>query len=87
MLVPPLEDLTIHYPFGCSAKVTWVVLSLLPLEEEDVIVQMGDEPIRNTGELSKFLIAHPPGETVSIVYFRGSKEKTTQVTFAEQPKG
>ncbi len=57
------------------------------LEEEDVIVQMGNEPIRNTGELSKFLIAHPPGETVSIVYFRGSNEKTTQVTFAEQPKG
>jgi len=57
------------------------------LEEEDVIVQMGDEPIRSTGELSKFLIAHPPGETVSIVYFRGSKEKTTQVTFGEQPKG
>jgi len=57
------------------------------LEEEDVIVQMGNEPIRNTGELSKFLIAHPPGETVTIVYFRGSKEKTTQVTVAEQPKG
>ena len=57
------------------------------LEEEDVIVQMGDEPIRNTGELSKFLIAHPPGETVNIVFFRGSRERTTQVTFAEQPKG
>ena len=57
------------------------------LEEEDVIVQMGDEPIRNTGELSKFLIAHPPGETVTIVFFRGSEERTAQVTFAEQPKG
>ena len=29
------------------------------LQEEDVIVELGDEPIRNTGELSKFLIAHP----------------------------
>ncbi len=57
------------------------------LEEEDVIVQMGDQPIRNTGELSKFLIAHPPGETVAIVFFRGSEERTAQVTFAEQPKG
>ena len=56
------------------------------LEEEDVIVKMGGEPIRNTGELSRFLIAHPPGETVTVVFFRGSEEKTTQVTFAEQPK-
>ncbi len=72
-----------------------IVVGVLPdspaakagLQENDVIVQMGDEPIRNTGELSKFLIAHPPGETVSIVFFRGSKERTTQVTFAEHPKG
>jgi len=55
------------------------------LEEEDVIVQMGDEPIRNTGELSKFLIAHPPGETVTIVFFRGSEERTTRVTLEERP--
>ena len=39
------------------------------LQEEDVIVELGDEPIRNTGELSKFLIAHPPGSMVTVVYF------------------
>ena len=37
------------------------------LQEEDVIVELGGEPIRNTGELSKFLIAHPPGDTVTVV--------------------
>jgi len=56
------------------------------LQEEDVIVELGDEPIRNTGELSKFLIAHPPGDTVTVVYFRGSEKRTTQVTLAERPK-
>ena len=56
------------------------------LQEEDVIVELGDEPIRNTGELSKFLIAHPPGDTVSVVYFRGNEKRSTQVTLAERPK-
>ena len=56
------------------------------LQEEDVIVELGDEPIRNTGELSKFLIAHPPGDTVTVVYFRGSEKRTTQVTLSERPK-
>ncbi len=57
------------------------------LREEDVIVQMGGEPIRNTGELSKFMIANLPGETVTIVFFRGTDRKTTQATLGEQPKG
>ena len=56
------------------------------LREEDVIVQMDDAPIRNTGELSKFLIAHPPGDTVTVVYFRGSEKRSAQVTLAERPK-
>ena len=57
------------------------------LREEDVIVQMGGESIRNTGELSKFMIANLPGETVTIVFFRGADKKTTQATLGEQPKG
>ena len=36
---------------------------------EDIIVAMGDEPILNTAQLSKFLIVHPPGETVSVLFF------------------
>ena len=57
------------------------------LSEEDVIVQMGGEPIRNTGELSKFMIDNLPGETVTIVYFRGTDRKTTQATLGELTKG
>ena len=56
------------------------------LQEEDVIVQLGDEPIRNTGDLSKFLIAHPPGETVSVLFFRRSGQMSTRVTLGERPK-
>ena len=56
-----------------------------PVSHEDVIVQKGGTPIRNTGELSKFLIAHPPGDTMIVVFFRGNKERATQVTFVMQP--
>ena len=56
------------------------------LQEEDVIVQLGDDPIRNTGDLSKFLIAHPPGEKVSVLSFRGSERRTTRVILGDRPK-
>ena len=56
------------------------------LRPEDIIVQLGDEPIRNTGELSKFLISHLPGERVDLVYFRGGRKVSTEVTLGERPK-
>ena len=55
------------------------------LQERDVIVRMGNESIRNTGDLSKFLMAHLPGETVTIIYFRGGEEKSTEVTLQDRP--
>ena len=57
------------------------------LQERDVIVRMGNESIRNTGDLSRFLMAHLPGEMVTVVFFRGMEEKTTEVTLQERPVG
>ena len=54
---------------------------------EDVIIQLGDEPITNTGELSKFLISHLPGETVDLIYVRGEEEIRSQLTLRERPEG
>ena len=56
------------------------------LQVEDVIVQLGELPIRNTGELSKFLIAHLPGETVDLVYYRGDTKISTRITLRDLPK-
>jgi len=56
------------------------------LQEEDVIVQLGEEPIHNTGELSKFLLTHLPGKTVTVVFFRGSEQMTAQIILRERPK-
>ena len=58
------------------------VAGLLP---EDVIVEMGDEPIANTGEMSKFLVQHPPGETITVVFYRLGEKKTTRLTLGKRP--
>ena len=55
------------------------------LRAGDVIVQLGGEPIANTGELSAFLMNHPPGETVEVVFLRGELERRTDVILGERP--
>jgi len=58
------------------------VAGLLP---EDVIIKMGDESIANTGEMSKFLVQHPPGETITVVFYRLGEKKTTRLTLGARP--
>ena len=56
------------------------------LRQGDIIVRLGEVEITNAGELSKFLTAHPPGETIDVVFFRGSERTTVQnVTLGERP--
>ena len=78
--VPVTEGIAVAQVFPSGAA------DMAGLQAEDVIVQLGDEPIRNTGELSKFLIAHPAGETVTVVFFRGTEERTAQLTLGEPPE-
>ena len=52
---------------------------------EDIIVQLGDTPIRNTGELSKFLISHLPGETIDVVFYRGRDRIVVEITLGGRP--
>ncbi len=55
------------------------------LQGEDVIVSMGGETIRNTGDLSKFLLENLPGEQVSVRIYRGPTELETEATLGERP--
>lgn len=57
------------------------------LRPGDVIVELGGQAINNTGELSKFLMAHPPGETIDVTYYRGNTRVTTRLTLGERPTG
>ena len=79
--------------FGLSVSEGILVARVIPgtaaamanLAVEDIIVQLGDQPLTNTGELSKFLIAHTPGETVALIFVRGDELITTQITLGERP--
>ena len=49
------------------------------LQVGDIIVQLGETPIANAGELARFLIDHGPGETVDVHYFRGETRVTVEI--------
>jgi len=51
----------------------------------DIIVSIDDEPIRNTGDLAKFLLKHPPGDTVQVSVYRGNNTGTLEVTLGVSP--
>ncbi len=55
------------------------------LQGEDVIVAMGGHDIRNTGDLSKFLLDNLPGDQVSVRIYRGDLELETEATLGERP--
>ena len=55
------------------------------VQEQDVIVELSGEPIRNTGDLSKFLLNHLPGEEITIKYLRGDGEDEEKATLGERP--
>ena len=54
------------------------------LQGEDVIVALGGQTIRNTGELSKFLLENLPGEQISVRIYRGATELQTEATLGER---
>ena len=56
------------------------------LRQGDVIQMIGSHTLRNTGELSKFLISHQPGTTVDFVVIRDGEEITGQITLGARPE-
>ena len=51
----------------------------------DIIMSIDEEPIRNTGDLAKFLLKHPPGNTVQVRVYRGNNAGTLEVTLGSSP--
>lgn len=50
----------------------------------DVIVEMNGEEIQNNGRLSKFLLEHPPGETITITFYRDDRRRNLELTLRER---
>ena len=54
------------------------------LKPGDIILSMDDQPLRNTGELSKFLISHQPGDTMNVTLLRDGDELIASITLGER---
>jgi serine protease Do len=51
----------------------------------DVIVAMDSQPIRNTGDLSRFLLDNHPGQRISVRLYRGESVLETEATLGDMP--
>jgi hypothetical protein len=54
------------------------------LQAGDVILKLGDKPTGTLMELSSALASYKPGDKVKVVFRRGEKEMTVEVTLAER---
>jgi S1-C subfamily serine protease len=55
------------------------------LQPGDVITQVGDVPINNTGDLTNALTKYGPGQKVPVTFYRGNKQQTTSITLGTRP--
>ena len=81
--------------FGIDPEIEGILLrQVLPdtaaddagLMTGDIILSMDGQPMRNTGELSKFLISHQPGDTMNITLLRDGDDLIAGITLGERPK-
>lgn len=57
------------------------------LQSGDIIVKVGNQTINYTGDLTNALATYGPGTKVSISYYRGKSQRTTQITLGSRPVG
>ncbi len=57
------------------------------LEARDIRLSMDGQTLRNTGELSKFLISHQPGDIVNVMLLRESDKLIASIILVEQASG
>ena len=55
------------------------------LREQDIIVGLAGQPVRNVAELDSILIQYRAGFSVEVVFHRGDEKRTVTVTLAERP--
>jgi S1-C subfamily serine protease len=55
------------------------------LQRGDVIVQVGNDQIKSSGDIATAVRKHQPDQKVTVTYVRGSDRKTAQVTLVARP--
>lgn len=57
------------------------------LQNGDVIVQIGSNPVNDVQSLSDILVNESPGQTVAVTVYRGNQQVTINVQLGELPAG
>tara|TARA_Y100001001_G_C8014955_1_gene311204 strand:- start:3233 stop:4375 length:1143 start_codon:yes stop_codon:yes gene_type:complete len=76
----------INLPVAEGVIIAGIVLGypadLSGLEVEDVIIKLDEVNISNSGDLSKYLINHPPGSEVVVTFYRDGSLDMVELTLA-----
>ena len=56
------------------------------IRAEDIVIALGDTPIRGYNDLARALREYEPGDTTTIRVFRGGQELTLTITLGEKPQ-
>ena len=59
-------------------------MQALTLRNGDIIVRLGDEPVRDLGNFSKVLKASTAGDSLAIVFLREGTEMTVETVLVER---
>jgi serine protease Do len=57
------------------------------LKPEDIIVSIDGKPVADANELTMAVVAHQPGETITLGIMRNAKPETVRVTLGQRPNG
>ena len=80
-------DLPVDYGVRINSVASGRPAETAGLVTNDIIVEIGGQPLMNTADLIRFLTAHKSGETVNIVYYRDGLKRTGQITLGTRPNG
>ncbi len=78
--------LPVDYGVGINSVSRGTPAERAGLMAQDILVQIGDQPLKNTADLIRFLTIHKPGETVEVAYYRNGARQTTLVTLGTRPR-
>lgn len=55
------------------------------LKKDDVVIRVGEAPVRNEQELRNAMLRYAPGQTVDVEYLRGKERRTAEVRLGTPP--
>lgn len=79
-------DLPVERGVGVAAVQPGSPADQAGLRVNDIIVRVGDVDITNSGSLTQALTRFRAGDTVTVIFYRGSQRQQSEVTLTDRPR-